>query len=326
MKKVLSMFLLMILCMLPLLSLAEADNTVVIYTSSEEYIQEAFRDLLNTQFPDYNIVVEYLPTGNHAAKLLAEGKDTPCDIIYDLETGYLEKLKDTGILADLSGRGGEAFAEDIADPDNLYFPVQRSSGCVVINTDLLEAKGLEKPQSYQELLNPEYKGLLTMPNPKSSGTGYMFLKGLVNAWGEDAAFDYFDAFAENVLQFTTSGSGSINAVVQGEAVIALGMTSQAVYEINNGSPLEILFFEEGSPYSVCGMAQIVGREDDPVVQEVFDFYATTLVHTSNEQFYPEKLFKDSQPIIENYPTDIPYMDMSNNSVAEKERLLADWEY
>ena len=30
---------------------------------------------------------------------------------------------------------------------------------------------------------PQYKGLVTMPNPKSSGTGYNFVKSLVNAWG-----------------------------------------------------------------------------------------------------------------------------------------------
>ena len=61
-----------------------------------------------------------------------------------------------------------------------------------------------------------YAGVVSMPNPKTSGTGYNFLKSLVNAWGEDAAFDYFDALAENVYQFTSSGSGPVNALVQGE--------------------------------------------------------------------------------------------------------------
>ena len=56
-----------------------------------------------------------------------------------------------------------------------------------------------------------------MPNPRSSGTGYNFLKSLVNAWGEDEAFAYFDRLAENVYQFTSSGSGPVNALVQGEA-------------------------------------------------------------------------------------------------------------
>ena len=85
--------------------------------------------------------------------------------------------------------------------------------------DRLEEKNLAVPTSYADLLKPEYKGLVSMPNPKSSGTGYMFLKSLVNAWGEEEAFAYFDQLAENILQFTSSGSGPVNALVQGEAAI-----------------------------------------------------------------------------------------------------------
>ena len=82
-----------------------------------------------------------------------------------------------------------------------------------------------------------------MPNPKSSGTGYMFLKNLVNTWGEEAAFAYFDELSKNILQFTSSGSGPINALVQEEVAIGLGMTAQAVTQINEGVNLKIVFFE-----------------------------------------------------------------------------------
>ena len=62
----------------------------------------------------------------------------------------------------------------------------------------------------------------------------MFLKALVNSMGEEEAFAYFDKLSENILQFTSSGSGPVNSLVSGEAVIALGMTPQAVTQINEG--------------------------------------------------------------------------------------------
>ena len=77
------------------------------------------------------------------------------------------------------------------------------------NTELLTAsiflkeKNLSKPTSYEDLLKPEYKGLISMPNPKASGTGYMFLKSLVNEWGEEKTFSYFDKLTPNVLQYTS---------------------------------------------------------------------------------------------------------------------------
>ena len=72
----------------------------------------------------------------------------------------------------------------------------------------------------------------------------MFLRQLTNEWGEDEAFSYFEKLTENILQYTSSGSGPVNALVQGEAAIALGMTSQAVVEINNGVDLDILFYDD----------------------------------------------------------------------------------
>ena len=165
-----------------------------------------------------------------------------------------------------------------------------------------------------------------MPGPKSSGTGYMFLKSLVNAWGEDKAFEYFDGLAENVLQFTDSGSGPVNALVQGEVAVGLGMTAQAVTAINDGANLKILFFEEGSPYSLYGYAIPEGKQTRKAVMDVFNFFYTTLVMEDKELYYPEQVFANQSNNVENYPTDIKYADMNNNTTEEKSRLLDKWEH
>ena len=167
---------------------------------------------------------------------------------------------------------------------------------------------------------------ISMPNPKSSGTGYMFLKSLVNAWGEEKAFAYFDALSKNILQFTSSGSGPVNALVQGEAAIGLAMTSQAVMENNNGAKLKIKFFKEGSPYSRYGAAMVAGKQDRQCVRDVFEFLDSTLIAEDKEKFFPEKIYKDVDFNVQGYPQDIQYADMSNDTKAEKERLLEKWVY
>lgn len=301
-----------------------ADNKVVIYSSAEEYRNEFLQQELNKQFPDYQITIEYMTSGNQAAKLLAEGTGSACDISYDLEYGYVDKLR--GVLADLSSYDTTQFLDELVDPGMNVLPELRNGGCIAINRKLLADKGVAVPTSYQDLLKPEYKGLISMPNPKSSGTGYMFLKSLVNAWGEEEAFEYFKELTPNVLAYTSSGSGPVNALVQGEAAIGLAMTAQTVTEINNGADLEILYFEEGSPYSSYGMAMVKGKEQRESVKAVFDYLLNTLVPMEKEKFFPEKIYKDKDFTITNYPTDIQYADMSNDTAAEKERLLAKWQY
>ena len=304
----------------------KAKDKVLIYTSAEDFRVEYLTSRLKDQFPNTDITIEYMSTGNHAAKLLAEGAKTDCDITYDLEYGYLEQLDALDMFADLSGYDMDIYQEDTVISKN-YIIELRNGGAVILNTDVLAAKGLEEPASYADLLKPEYKGLVSMPNPTASGTGYMFLKSLVNAWGEEEAYAYFDKLTDNILQYTSSGSGPVNALVQGEVAVGLGMTSQAVTKINEGAEnLKILYFQEGSPYSLYGQAIIKGKETKPAVKAVFDFLINTYNYENNEKFYPEKIYKDKDYVVKNFPQNIQYADMSNNSIEEKTRLLEKWHH
>ena len=298
---------------------------VLIYTSVEDYVVEDMNKRLEEVFPQYDITVEYVSTGSHAAKLLTEGKNSECDITYDLEYAYMEQLAAAGVLADLSSYDRSIYLEDTVMSD--YYLVQcRVGGAVIINTELLAEKKLPEPKSYEDLLKPEYKGLISMANPKSSGTGYMFYKSLVNAWGEQKALAYFDSLTTNILSYTSSGSGPVNALLQKEVAIGFGMTSHAVTQINEGAPLKILFFEEGSPYTMYGQSIIAGKETRPEVKEVFDFLVGPYSYELNQKFFPEQMFKDVTYSVENYPKNIVYSDMKNNTIEEKSNLLDKWKY
>jgi iron(III) transport system substrate-binding protein len=302
------------------------NNSVIIYTSTEDFRTEHMQELLKEKFPNYNITIQTLSTGTHAAKLKAEGTETEADIILNLETGYMEGLQD--ILADLSSYNLSEFLPELVPASKRFLPWDKSSGAIVINRSKLESSGLPVPASYQDLLKPIYKGLISMPNPKTSGTGYMFLVSLINAWGEEAAFAYFDGLAQNILQFTTSGSGPVNALIQGEVAIGLGMTLTAVNAINTrGIPLELLFFSEGAPNITTSFGIIKGKETRPVVKEVFEFTMTKLLKDDKELYCPEAIFKNQQVNIPNYPKNIPYAKMDGvYDLSLKERLMEKWKY
>ena len=163
--------------------------------------------------------------------------------------------------------------------------------------------------------------------PLGSRAGcYMFLKNLVNEMGEKEAFAYFDKLTNNILQYTSSGSGPVNALVQGEVAIGLGMTFQAVQEINKGANLKILFFEEGAPWTTSVFAIVDGHQNKEGVQEVFRYFFDELVQKDKEMFLPEQIYKDQNTTIKNYPANIIYGDMSNNTAEERLKLLRQWIY
>ncbi|MDR1099026.1 MAG: extracellular solute-binding protein [Treponema sp.] len=324
MKKFIGCMMLLGICLISGCS-GKKDNQVVFYLSSEDFRIEHFQNRVNEQFPDYQVIFNYLPTGNLAAKLAAEGAKTECDIIGELDAAYLEGLLDN--LADLSSYDDSVFLDSLVPAHHKYLPMTKSSGCIFYSEEFLKARNLPVPASYDDLLKPEYKGLISMPNPKSSSTGFFFLRNLINTRGEDAAFAYFDKLSENILQFTSSGSGPVNALVQGEAGIGLGMTFQVVTTINQGVPLNILFFEEGSPYSVYGLAMIKGKETRKAVRDVFEFFMTTVVYEDKDLFMPEQIFKVQPNTIPNYPQNVLAADMTGiENLAEKQRILEKWKY
>ena len=302
------------------------NNNVIIYTSLEDYRVEHMELLLKEKFPQYSITFEVLSTGNHAAKLKAEGLMTEADISLALETSYLEAMQD--LLADLSVFDLSEILPEMIAPSKRYFAEERFSGAIVINQDKIHSLGLPLPASYNDLLNPIYKELISMPNPKTSSTAYTVLLSLVNAWGEDAAFDYFDKLAPNVLQFTTSSSGPLNALIQGEVAIGITTTYNAVNAINNrNAPLSISFFEEGAPFNTSGFAVIKGKENRPAVKDFVDFYLSTLIREDKELYSPEQILVNQESQIQNYPANVRYANMDGvYDLALKERLLEKWKY
>lgn len=321
-KRLAVLFLLLVL--LVSCNKANKKSRIVIYTVADENQMAFYKEGLNKRFPEYDISMEFISSGSGAARVKAEGVKTAADILATWEVSYLGLIKDN--LVPLEWIDNSIFTDDVISHEKIYVPELRNSGAIIINTNVIKEKGLPVPESYEDLLKPCYKGLIAMPNPKTSGSGYMFLKNLVNVWGEDEAFSYFDKLSQNILQFTPSGTGSVNLLLQNEVAVSLGITAQAVNLINNGAPFKILFFKEGAPFSVYAHSIIRGRENKKGVKEVFDYLALTLTPECDALYYPEKIYKDKDFYVKNYPSPIPYGDMRGDTTEEKVRLLEKWIY
>lgn len=320
-------FLLAVTLLFTALATTRGEASIVICASSEQYRNDVLQEQLNRKFPQYNIIVMYMSTGKAASKILSEGKDTEVDILVGLETGYLNKISHH--LADISDRSDVPYLPGITPEDNgnRWVTWERQAGAMVVNQEVLNKYGLEAPAAYEDLLKPEYEGLISMPDPKSSGTGYFFYKNWSNLWGDEETGNYVDALHRNLKQFTESGSGPIKLLKQGEIAVGLALTFQAVSEINNGQPFEIIYPPEGSPYSLTGTALIDGHQKKDGVEEVYDFIINEFLLYDKEHFSPEIVYEGQKIILENYPAEINYADMTGiQDDQEKERLLALWKY
>ena len=317
------MYLLFLFILLITTGCSKKAGQVVIYTSMEENRNKALKEQLAEKFPDKDIVVQYLSTGNSAAKIKNEGTNVEADIVLDLETDHMVELEEN--FADLSSFDTSIYLDGV-NKSNRYLTWTKYTMALVIDKNYFDKHNLSVPKTYDDLLKSEYRNLIAIPDSKTSGTGYAFYLNVVNIMGEDKAIEYFKKLKNNLREFTTSGSGPTNLLKQGEIAIAMGMTSQGVEAINEGYNFKIVSLKTGAPYNTTSFGIIKGRENKENVREVFEWLMNDFGKYDKEYFLPDKILKNQEVKVKNYPTNLKDAKMDGiDSVSVKQDLISKWE-
>ena len=114
------------------------------------------------------------------------------------------------------------------------------------NKELLAKRKLNPPQSWADLLKPEFKGEVQMANPASSGTAYTMIATLVQIMGEEKAFEYLKALHPNISTYTRSGTAPVKAAARGETTISVSFVHDVTTEAVNGFPVGSVTPSEGA--------------------------------------------------------------------------------
>ncbi|MFZ1470830.1 MAG: ABC transporter substrate-binding protein [Paracoccaceae bacterium] len=139
------------------------------------------------------------------------------------------------------------------------------------NTDMLAKAGLTAPACWEDLTKPEFKGMVQMANPNSSGTAYTALATMVQLFGEDAGFDYMKRLHANINQYTKSGSAPIKAAGQGETLIGIVFMHDAVAQTVAGFPIATVAPCEGTGYEIGSMSIIKGARHMDEAKQFYDW-------------------------------------------------------
>ncbi len=127
-----------------------------------------------------------------------------------------------------------------------------------INGKLLEEKGLAPPKKWTDLADPRYKGLLAMPNPNTSGTGYTALATVIQVYGEEKAWDLLKQIHKNMAQYTRSGADPGLLTGRGEVAVGITFMHDAVDQVLKGFPITYGAAEDGTGYEIGGLSLIKG--------------------------------------------------------------------
>jgi iron(III) transport system substrate-binding protein len=276
---------LMIFVLLFAAALVSAQTSVSAYASCDE----ALAKLLFEQFTrETGIQVSWirLSGGEALARIEAESANPQASIWVggvglDHITG-----KTRNLTTPYQSREAANTPAQYKDSDNFWIGLYVGPLTFVINLDRARALGLTPPRSWADLLKPEYKGHIRMPNPNTSGTAYNVITTIrtLNNGNENAAFDYLKRLDANVDQYTRSGAAPGQSVATGEIPIAIGYAHDQVKLKFEGANTEITAPSEGTGFELAAMSLIRNGKQPVQARQLYDW----ILSSPNAQ----KLFTD----------------------------------
>lgn len=155
-----------------------------------------------------------------------------------------------------------------------YIPLYSGAIGFIVNEAVLEQEGLPVPRSWQDLRDPQYKGLLAMPNPNTSGTAYTVIATLVQIFGEEEAFEILADIHQNIAQYTRSGGAVGLLAGRGDVAVAIQFLHDGVAYIQQGFPVTNYVPSEGTGYEIGGLS-LIANGPNPENAKAFIEWALT---------------------------------------------------
>lgn len=309
---------------------AQAEELTVYGAMAKGHFAELIA-AFQAQEPDLKINQLLDSNGPIIARLLAEEANPRADIILGASVPGLVMLEERGMLEQYAPKGldqiKDRFRDRRSDPPH-WVGTDAWASAVCFNKAEGERLGVEEPKSWKDLIKPEYKGMITMPNPNSSATGLLAIVGWTEIFGEDEAWEYMDALHQNVTQYVHSGSKPCRMAAAGEAVIGISYPAPGVKAINDGAPLSVIIPEEGVGSEVEGVAIIAGASNPEAARRLADFAASQEAHEIHNKYYALVGREGVSSHVPNYPEgeEEALVDVDFYWVAEnRDRILAEWQ-
>lgn len=282
------------------------EDALVVYSGRNEELVapllEQFTEATGTE-----LSVRYGSTSSITAQLLAEGADSPADVVLLQDAGALGALGDAGCLADLpedlTGQTFEAYADD----DGRWVPLTGRARVVVYNPDLVAES--ELPQTTDDLVDERFAGRIGIAPGNASFQA--FVTALRVQEGEDAAEEFVQGLVDTGAPVFNGNGAILDAVDSGE--LPMGLINhyywfeQAAEVGADGVTAQLHYLRDGAAGSLVnvsgsGVVSSTDRSEDAVA--LVDF----LLAEQAQQYFAGETYE--YPMTDAVPTadELPALD------------------
>jgi iron(III) transport system substrate-binding protein len=180
--------------------------------------------------------------GEIVARVIAEGGAPRADIVLGGASNLHIAMANEGVLEAYRPAGGDYLDPGQYDPDGYWTGFYLTALGIGINEERFGQRYGDRalPQTWEDLLDPEFAGEIVMTDPVASSTAYLFVQTQLQRLGWDAGWEYLEALAPLIGQFPTSGSAPPRMVGTGEYIFGIAFVHSLSSTIQQGFPVTLV--------------------------------------------------------------------------------------
>jgi iron(III) transport system substrate-binding protein len=311
---------------------AVADTTLTVYTALEAEELEPLRQGFRAEHPDIDINWVRDSTGIITARILAEidSGSPKADIFLGTSATSLLVVDDRGMLLPYAPKGLDQLDSKFRDARNPPHWVGVDAYAAVVCYNTVEAKkfNLPKPSSWKDLTDPVYKDRLVMPNPNSSGTGFLTVSSWLQLMGEDEAWKFMDAVHQNMARYTHSGSKPCRLAAAGEVPIGISFAFRGARLKQKGAPLDLIVPEEGVGWEVEASGILKTSQKIEAAKKLMDWHISPAAMAIYNDFLPILAIPKLAKPVEHFPPNTLEKMIDNDfgwAAKNRKQILGEWQ-
>jgi len=248
---------------------AMAADHVVLYSANDDTVNK----LVAAGFKkETGITVNVVSTGSGVLfrRIASEQSNPQADVVWGVSAALLKQ--NVKFFQPYAVKGREAVPADYRDPNNLWIGTNLQVVVIDQNTKSIDAAA--GPKTWQDLLDPKWKGKIAYTDPANSGFSYAAATGLLTYWGDnDAAWNKLSSLIANtkVLNRSTlvfDGNGS------GEYPLGISLEYAGYLWAHNGAPVKVTYPSEGTVALAEGAAVLKGAPQADAGKALVDYLAS----------------------------------------------------
>ena len=168
-----------------------------------------------------------------------------------------------------------------------------------------------------------------MPNPNSSGTGFLDVSSWLQLFGEDEGWAYMDGLHENIAAYTHSGSKPCKQAAAGEVPIGVSFAFRAAQSEGGGRADRIVIPEEGIGWDMEATAIVKGTDKLDAAKTLVDWSVSEKANKMYNKGYAVIAVPEPRPAGDELPGEHREEDdrqrLRLGGAATATRILAEWQ-